>query len=308
MSFFNATRLIGAAGCLAILAMFPADAWDAEGHLIVARIAHDELNPKTLAEVSRLARELPTSGRPYDALTAACWMDDIRFDPANPDYGMFKTWHYIDIPIDSRDPMPSFDPGTDTAEHGDAVQALKRAVAVLKGGTDPFVTSKAMACAMVMHLVGDIHQPLHCATKYFFSHHELRNDQGGNDEYIINAAPDAVRANLPPSAHVPDRMSLHFFWDTAYRAEFDEASGDVMFARHAEMSDLSGIPVNSSLDPNFNQWALDSNAIARNSSSPGTVSRRCSIRFSAPTNILHRREARNGLGSNRARDDHSTRG
>jgi hypothetical protein len=263
MIFATTARLFVLAGCLSLFMSATARAWDSEGHEIVATIANSELNPKAKAQVAELARELPTSGKTYDSITAACWMDDIRFDRNNPDYGLFKSWHYIDLPIDSRDPAPSFVPGSDNEEHGDVVQALKRAVVVLKGGTDPYITSKAVACALVMHLVGDIHQPLHCATKYFFSHHELRNDFGGNEEYISNAAPEAISANLPPGAHVPEHLSLHFFWDTAYRADFDNSSGDVFFNRHAELADFRDLAANGSLDPNFDEWATDSNAIAR---------------------------------------------
>ncbi len=87
-----------------------------------------------------------------------------------PYHGMFLSWHFIDIGIDPGGPAPSFEPGDDNEMHGNVVQALKRAMVVLQGGSDPYVKSKAMACAMVMHLVGDIHQPLHCATKYFYSY------------------------------------------------------------------------------------------------------------------------------------------
>jgi len=248
-------RRIALAGLLALAPAMPAPAWDNGGHLLIADVASQRLNPAAKAELQRLAAQLPHSGQSYDFIGIACWMDDIKSDKAVPDYGMFKSWHYIDIPIDARGPMPSFEPGDDNDEHGNVVQALKRAVVVLKGGTDPYIKDKATACAMVMHLVGDIHQPLHCATKYFFSHDKLRNDKGGNDEFVVNA-------NEPGGP-----LNLHFFWDAAYRASFDQTTGNVIFEHRWEDSFRDALPYNpdpkASFEPDFDAWAKESNAIAR---------------------------------------------
>jgi hypothetical protein len=259
-------RLVLAALSL-LLAGTMADAWDSGGHEIVATIAYERLNSKARQAVTAFATQVRSPVQTYDAITLACWMDDLRKDPAMPYHGQFPTWHYIDLPLDSRDPRPSFVPGSDTEAHGDVVQALKRALVVLNGGTDPYVRDKAMACALVLHLVGDIHQPLHCATKYFFSGGQLRQDLGGNRELVINAPPDDAHFNL------------HAFWDSAWRAFFDDASGNVVLdpqfqegERHhpetvralaAEMEKTSAPPPDANLEPRFDDWALESNAIAR---------------------------------------------
>jgi hypothetical protein len=243
---------------LALVFSKPAAAWDWEGHELVAAIAYDHLNPKARQAVDELAREMVNPGQSYDAVSLACWMDDLRKNKAMPNYGMFLSWHYIDIPIDARDPMPSLTPGDDNDVHGNIVQALKRALVVLRGGTDPYIKSKAMAGAMVMHLVGDIHQPLHCATKYFFSGGQLRQDAGGNKEAVINGPPGDAKFNL------------HAFWDSAWRDSFDEASGRVVLdPRYQEMSlhepqtVRPPLPPGTNLQTDFDQWARESNAIAR---------------------------------------------
>jgi hypothetical protein len=241
----------------AIIALsFPAtaSAWDAEGHQIIASIAASHLNRDAAAELRRLAAELPHSGLPYNAITIACWMDDIRTDKAAPDYGLFKTWHYIDISIDPRDPIPSFEPGNDNEQHGDAVQALKRAVVVLKGGTDPYIKDKATACAIVMHLVGDIHQPLHCASKFFMSHDKLLNDRGGNDELVVNAP-------VSPPGALP--FNLHFFWDQAYKATFNDSTGTLNFDSHNGSFRHDAAAPPGSLEPDFDAWAREGNTLAR---------------------------------------------
>ncbi len=260
-------KLVVIAVALALLLPVSAPAWDSGAHELIALMACDRLNPKARAAIDEMAREMSVPGKTYDAVSLACWMDDLRKDTELPDYGKFFSWHYIDISLEDRDPVPSLEPGDDTEAHGNAVQALKRAMAVLRGGTDPYVTSKPMACAMVMHLVGDIHQPLHCATKYFYSFGQLRNDAGGNKELVINGPPGDARFNL------------HAFWDSAWRATFYQPGGYVVLDGRMEQDVMhdpallrsladqlkkSPPPTGTDLEPHFDQWARESNAIARN--------------------------------------------
>jgi hypothetical protein len=245
-----------------------ARAWDAAGHEVIASLAYDRLNSKARQAVTALARELQNPSEPYDAITLACWMDDLRTpDPAMPYHGLFLSWHYIDLGIEPGDPEPSLEPGDDNEMHGNVVQALKRALVVLKGGTDSYITNKAMACAMAMHLVGDIHQPLHAATHYFYATGgRFRNDAGGNKEEVANGP-----AGDP-------RFSLHAFWDSAYRASFDPDTGCVVLDERfnergihdprrvaplvGEIGKLNP-SVNANRETNIDAWARESNAIAR---------------------------------------------
>jgi hypothetical protein len=260
-------RLLLALLCLALAA--PARAWDDGGHKIVDAIAYAHLNPQAKQAVDQLAAQLHASRGAYDAITLGCWMDDIRDDPAVPDVRKFRTWHYIDIPIDLTAPKPPFDPGTDTALHGNAVQGLKRALAVLKGGTDPYIPDKPTALAMIMHLVGDIHQPLHCATSMILVHGRQVDDRGGNLEIVTNGPPGV------------DNFTLHRFWDQAYRAAFDDSTGNVRIEEFklddALLADCdadqrkqgSGSPIWR--EPNFDLWARASNSIARHVVYPGVA-------------------------------------
>ncbi|HUB66614.1 MAG TPA: S1/P1 nuclease [Candidatus Methylacidiphilales bacterium] len=259
MRFFS-VLVISLASFLSI-----ADAWDSGGHEIIATIAWQRLNPKARQAVDALARE---AGPSYDAITVACWMDDLKSDNAPAPYrGLFKAWHFIDLGLEPGDPQPSFEPGDDNETRGNVVQGLKRALVVLQGGSDPYVKSQAIALAMVMHLVGDIHQPLHAATKYFRTPDGmLRHDAGGNKELVVNAPADNPQFNL------------HYFWDSAWRASFDGASGLVMIDRRYNETfphDASIIrplaeelakmtpPRDAVLETSIDQWARESNALAR---------------------------------------------
>ena len=243
-------------------------AWDYGGHEIVATIAEARLNPNARQVVAEAARALSIPGRTYDSVTLSCWMDDLkRDDLALPDHGLFYTWHYIDFGAENGDPAPPLLPGNDTPQRGNAVQALMRAQAVLRGGSDPYIKTRAEACALVLHLVGDIHQPLHAATHYFMTaggwwHH----DAGGNKEYVINGPENDTR------------FTLHRFWDSAWRAGFDPVSGRVQIDPHFDnetnydpaalaeiIRSIKPTPLNSSnLEPDFAGWARESNQIARN--------------------------------------------
>jgi hypothetical protein len=117
-------------------------------------------------------------------------------------------------------------------------------------------------------LVGDIHQPLHAAA-YFYQepNGRWRNDAGGNRVEILNG----------PA--IEPKYNLHYFWDAAWRAGFDESSGritvDLHFenwnhhdartvhalAEELEVSDKPAATINLQLD--FLGWADESNEIAR---------------------------------------------
>src|SRR5476651_1843262 len=103
---------------VALSVPMPVAAWDAEGHELVATMAWDRLNPKAQKAVTDLAHEMESPGHAYDAITLACWMDDLRKDTAMPYHGLFLSWHYIDLGIDPGDPQPSLDPGDDNEVHG----------------------------------------------------------------------------------------------------------------------------------------------------------------------------------------------
>jgi hypothetical protein len=250
-------------------AALPGRAWDPDGHEIVATIAFDQLNPKARAEALALAPEVTGPEKAYNPVTIACWMDDLRGRHADLPYqGLFFAWHYIDFGLDPHDPVPALEPGRDNETSGNVVTALKRVMVVLQGGSDPYVKSKAMAYAMASHLVGDIHQPLHAAA-YFYQDANGRwsNDAGGNRVVVINGPATEATYNL------------HYFWDAAWRVSFDEASGRVVvdpryedWTRHdaelvrplAEELEATLKPdAGTSLYPDFEGWARESNRLAR---------------------------------------------
>lgn len=168
---------------LALVGLLPAHAhaWGGTGHRIVAIIAEGHLTPRARRRVRRLL------GRNVSLSSVATFADDIR--SSRPETGNF---HFVDIPLREN----SFDPSRDCqpGPRGDCIlAALERfrgelADASLSNGR------RAFALKFIVHLVGDMHQPLHCADNA---------DRGGNELRIFWFGQNNG-----------GRLNLHTLWDS----------------------------------------------------------------------------------------------
>ncbi|MEN8250279.1 MAG: S1/P1 nuclease, partial [Bacteroidota bacterium] len=141
-----------------ILFLFPviqATSWGLTGHRVIGQIAEEYLNKKARKEVKRI---LGTE----TLADVANWMDFIRSEPA---YDHMKPWHYCTIP----DGKTYQEAGT--PEEGDVVVAINKFVGQLKSDTLT-LEEEQFALKVLVHLIGDIHQPMHVGNG---------TDRGGND-------------------------------------------------------------------------------------------------------------------------------
>ena len=132
--------------------------WGAGGHMMTAQIAFSRLNRKAKAKAAELLalpiKPAEVSAKSKDFVNASHWADDLR---PFPEFDSFKPLHFIDKPFSTDGtPLP-----TDDAEN--IVKALEDNVNILKTNPDKF--KQAQALRLIIHFVGDIHQPLHCATR-----------------------------------------------------------------------------------------------------------------------------------------------
>lgn len=215
---------------------FPAFGWDDEGHMAVAYLAYQSLAHAKRARVKALLKLNPsytawkqslppgTSSADTDRMIfmiAATWPDQIRTDPSYQDDGpnngytpegpqatqnigyedylRHKYWHFIDIPY-SEDGTPL--PDTPTPNIETQVTAFR---AVL--GSNKSDDVKSYDLVWLLHLVGDVHQPLHCVTRV--SATERNGDSGGN----------VVKLCEPPC-----KKTLHAFWDNLLGTEKSPAA------------------------------------------------------------------------------------
>jgi hypothetical protein len=142
----------------------PALAWGPEGHRIVAMIASAHLSPAAQNGVRKLLQS--------DMAEAANWADDVK--------GLTKTgdWHFIDLAAsDGRAQITSRCPG------GDCVtEKLRVLTASLKSGRSLGSFTPSEQLKFVIHLMGDLHQPLHCATNADAGGNCLRTSGFGSTE------------------------------------------------------------------------------------------------------------------------------
>ncbi|HEY0106817.1 MAG TPA: S1/P1 nuclease [Rhizomicrobium sp.] len=131
-------------------------AWGPEGHSIVAEIAQRRLSPAAATQIETIL------GKGHSLASIASWADDVkakRPETAN--------WHFVDIPLADTDYDPARDCKPDPK--GDcAIAALDRLRQALRCGD---AAARLDALRFVVHIVGDIHQPLHAVAEA----------RGGND-------------------------------------------------------------------------------------------------------------------------------
>ena len=143
-----------AATCL--FAPSPALAWGKTGHRVVAAIADTQLSGLSRAHI----REILGGAESLDE--AANWPDEMRSAPGAFWQKTATPWHYVTLDGIVYDHAPP---------EGDALEALNHFRSVLR---DPAASlaDKQLALRFIVHLVGDLHQPLHVGKCC---------DKGGND-------------------------------------------------------------------------------------------------------------------------------
>ena len=152
------------------------DKWGQIGHYATGQVAEYHMTDEVKERVKEILGDSTTLQR------ATVWMDDIRSDSH---YDYTSTWHWTSIP----DGM-TYDEAKDVQEEaGDIIWALETIIAELKeGGLSREEESEKLK--FVIHMIGDIHQPMHVGTG---------DDQGGNQ----------VRLQW-----MGDNSNLHRVWDS----------------------------------------------------------------------------------------------
>ena len=163
----------------------PAQAWNAEGHMIVAQIAWNHLNPVARARCNSLIAVPLTnsSAGTSNFVTAAVWGDDFKSALGT------SSWHFIDLPF-SLDGTPTNGVG---AASFDVVRAIRTNILILQNPAAT-LSNQAIHLRYLLHFVGDIEQPLHCSTAVSAS--SPGGDAGGNGFSITG-----------------DWSNLHSLWD-----------------------------------------------------------------------------------------------
>lgn len=208
---------------LVLLLSAPLRAWGPIGHMAVDYVAYERLTSVAKARVRDLlklnpayeswAKQIPagTSSEDHDRIIfmiAATWADDIKGDTKYSDDGpdpntpdgptstqnigysdlfRHRYWHYIDIPFA---PDQTTLPATELPNAETQIDAFR---SVLKSDSPDAL--KSYDLVWLLHLVGDIHQPLHATERV--TQVDPRGDAGGN---AVKLTGDAA-------------SNLHSYWD-----------------------------------------------------------------------------------------------
>lgn len=137
------------------LLLFPAQAfcWGDEGHRVIARIAVRHLTTAAMQRVSELLEVENTPDASADALaTASTWADQVAADTGT------DNWHYLNLTLqDNRANM------AERCPNNDCITARIRLFAEQLKADDPDSDSRFSdedALRFLVHLVGELHQPL----------------------------------------------------------------------------------------------------------------------------------------------------
>jgi hypothetical protein len=248
-------------------------AWNDTGHEIIASLAFDELTPAARAAAIELLKAHPRyekdllAGKPegYDAdryafMLAATWPDIVR----SQDHPMHfvanhPAWHYIDIPFIQPGfiPPPATQPSatqpaaTQPAATGpqDIVEALEKVTTDLRN-TSVTPADRAIALCWVLHLCGDIHQPLHAVD--YFSPQFPQGDKGGNSIMVLRT----------PNQYY-SKINLHALWDTMLGTYRSELLIGYLANGLRNDPDLSRAKLSAALQVrDFRAWAQESHDLA----------------------------------------------
>lgn len=147
--------------------------WGQTGHRVTGRIADLYLNKKAKKELERILYG-------QSLAMASTWMDEIRSDST---YDYTIDWHWVTIQDGETYEQSKKN------KNGDVIQTIERIITELKS-KKLNARQEVEAVKMLIHLIGDIHQPLHVGGG---------NDRGGNDVKIMWFRVDS---------------NLHRVWDT----------------------------------------------------------------------------------------------
>lgn len=230
---------------IAIIASAPTrvHGWGCDGHQIVAQIARKQLNATALDQADKLLRNDPIdnglirfcgSNNLSRFVDASTWADDVR---ETTTFSHTRSWHFIDIPRADT----SGNVGASCPTEGCVTKAITDEIATLKS-TSASGTEKANALRFLIHFMGDIHQPLHCADN---------NDRGGNCVMVKRVTSSSTT-----------KKKLHSVWDTAFVQQVMAGRTVKTTATSLSNEFSSEISTWKSAGVNLDAWALESHKLA----------------------------------------------
>ncbi len=210
--------------------------WGKKGHRTTAAIADQYLSRKAKKNIASILGD-------ETLVTASTYADEIK---SYSEYRKYSSWHYVNIA-----PGENYE-SSHKNESGDILTAIAKCKEVLQSDTSS-KQDKIFYLKFLVHLVGDLHQPLHCG------HAE---DKGGNDIQV---------------RWFNDGTNLHSVWDTkmieSYGMSYSELAENTAPLKKRKYKELSQ---GSALD-----WMQESRALAEQVYSSAEIGEKLGYRYSA---------------------------
>lgn len=226
-------------------------AWNRRGHQAASAIAYARLSQSDKEKVIAVLKHHPwydstwrtefNQSHPADMsfenfafIRAAAWPDDIRGN-ASFHHG---TWHYVNFPFT----MPD-DVDMDNPIGGSLMRKIRDSMNTVKNQTAVSQKNRAIMLSWLLHLLGDMHQPLHTVALVNDTYPE--GDHGGNDFFVRKTATSSV-------------MKLHGFWDDVLGTSRTIQSSATLATELTTQHPFTG----SMDDGDYKDWAKDSAKLA----------------------------------------------
>lgn len=197
-------------GVFFLVLHFSSSAWSKEGHHIICAISRQFLSDQARDSVQHYLNDMSLE-------EASVWMDQVRSQPGN---AYMSSWHYLNLEKDQtylQEKKPN------------VINRIQLAIYNLKNKIGDAAT-KQFNLKILIHLIGDLHQPLHVG---------YGSDRGGNDFKV---------------QFLGKESNLHKLWDEdmiqSQRIDFE------MCMKHK--AKLSAFPYEKYNEKHIQDWAMES--------------------------------------------------
>ncbi len=223
----------------------PVWAWGDDGHEVIALIAQSRLDAVVRTKIDALLAADPDTLTAPTLAAAATWADKFRDSNRNGARQNTRVWHFVDLEITGPDldracfGHPVLPTGT-PASNGPAQDCVVDKIDQFATELDSPSTAAAeriVALKFLLHLVGDLHQPLHASDDH---------DRGGNDKRVSAAG---MRSE-----------TLHHYWDTEF---VDQLGGNPQQIAELLIPRISASDARAWAQGTPADWAMDSYKVAK---------------------------------------------
>jgi len=238
--------------------------WDHGGHMTIASIAYSEIErkrPDLIKKIGTLLLAHPDKA-PFAVaageskgkervrrmfLECSRWSDDARYTPYDR-----PLWHTARWPLlakNATDEAKAAAKARGDKPRGQAIDALTLNFATL-ANPEAKAPERAIALCWTIHLIGDVHQPLH-VTDLFSKEYPMGNYAGAMS-YVADPMRDST-------------MPLHMLWDsnTLRTTEFEEVEQHAReYVSKISRASLPELKMHGKPDA-FLEWAQESYKIAK---------------------------------------------